>query len=909
MTRLPSHSARHSRGFRAFAAAGALALVASQALAQAIFLTAPQEVSRINRPPVVIDPAPVNTTPARPQPAAAPAPAPAQAPQFPAAATPAPAPQFPAPAVAPVMPGAVLQGPAATGPRPILKPRQTMLRHLANNIQGYRLAGEIGSSEWPMYITDRQARRRLQFQLGYLSAVSVMPEYSRLTLSINDQPVGATPLTAVQSVKTVVFDIPAGLLRPGFNSVRITAEQRHRVDCSIEATQELWTQIDPTQTGLILDESDAAIDAISDLGALPADEQGALPLRAVMPANPTTRDIERMLRVVQLISIIGRFEQPVVDTGAIAGGLYGANLLVGTAAELAAIAGPQMVGLVTKPRAFVLPLTPGRRTTIVVTGADAQQVDEAIKQFLVATKPKGAAAGLRAAAAFPGYRVEGGQRLRLADIGVRSAEFDGRLFRTAFNIIMPSDFYPADYGRATVRVAGGYSPGLTSKAQLVMYVNERTAVSLPLLKSTGEVFKDNPLPVPLGFLRPGLNRIEVEAHVPTPSDESCDTLAAKDAPNRFLFLDSTEIEIPPIARVGRLPDLAVTATGGFPFAGSQRRSKLFMPRIDPKTIGAAATFVAHLAVVAGRPIDFEITQTPPLKAKSPTLAVAPFDALDPDLMKKLDMPVDDLMRVWREKIGVESRGGAEVDDSAVAVDAATRNRLVLQNNFPMACHPPHSLGGFRAMLQNIDRFATGATEEEEVAEDAPAAPAGEEEEASSDLFQEWDARLRNENRLSWLFDFARGVGQWGKAKFTDAGDLFRGFERGGSPAEMSSETSLALGQNILGGANENVWTILTAPNADALADSVACLVDPRVSRQIAGRLSLLDISKAKIDAIPVSNTHFVITQPLSVGNARLIAAGWLSLHSLYYVGAALVFGLLLAVTTRLFVKNVGRRTP
>ena len=62
-----------------------------------------------------------------------------------------------------------------------------------------------------------------------------------------------------------------------------------------------------------------------------------------------------------------------------------------------------------------------------------------------------------------------------------------------------------------------------------MFVNERVAVSLPLLKSTGEVFTDNPLPLPLGFLRPGLNRIEIEAHVPTPSDESCDTLAARDA--------------------------------------------------------------------------------------------------------------------------------------------------------------------------------------------------------------------------------------------------------------------------------------------------------------------------------------------------------------------------------------------
>lgn len=837
-----------SHGLRLLAAAGALGLAACPALAQAIFLTAPQEVSRVDLP------------------------------QAPAAAS------VPAPAAAP--------SPAPARPRMIL-------RHLANNIQGYRLAGEIGSSEWPIYLTDKQARRRLQFQLGYLSAVSVMPEASRLTLAVNDQPVGAAVISAAQTVKTVVLDIPPGLLRPGFNSVRITTEQRHRVDCSLEATQELWTQIDPTQTGLLIDESDAAIDAIADLGALPADEQGALPLRAVMPDKPAPRDMERMLRVVQLISIIGRFEQPVVDSGALAGGRYGANLLVGTASELAAIAGPQMVGAVSRPRAFVLPATPERRTTIVVTGADAQQVDEAIKQFLVAAKPIGAAAGLRAAQAFPGYRVEGGARVRLGDLGVKSAEFSGRLFRAAFNIIMPSDFYPADYGRALVRVAGGYAPGLTRKAQLVMYVNERTAVSLPLLKSTGDVFTDNPLPVPLGFLRPGLNRIEIEAHVPTPSDESCDTLAVRDAPNRFLFLDSTEIDIPAIARVGRLPDLAVTATGGFPYAAPARRSRLYMPRLETLTVGAAATFVAHLAVVAGRPIDFEVTQAPPLNGAGPTLAVAPFDALNADLLDKLDLPAQELARVWRDRIGAESAGGEA--DGSTGLDAITRNRLVLQNNFPMACHPPKSIGGMRAMLQRIDSVVTGAIDEIEGTPGRAGA-----EDGASDLFQQWDARLRNESRLVAMLERARDLAEWGKAKFTDAGNLLR-FEDA-APAQASPLTTLALGQSILKGAGGNVWTVLTAPNAETLSDSVACLVDPRVSRQIAGRVSLLTLSKAKIESLPATNMHFVVTQPLSVGNARLIAAGWLSLHSLYYVGAAIVVALLLALTTRLFVKNVGRRT-
>ena len=826
----------------------AATLAATQAGAQAIFLTAPPAVSHIDQEPVAT-------------PGAAPAPAPA-------------------------------------------KQRPTLLRHLTNNIQGYRLAGETGVSEWPMFLTDAQSRRKLQFQLGFLAAVSVMPEQSTLNLTINDQVVGATPINAVSSVKTVVFDIPPGMMRPGFNSVRLSTEARHRVDCSLQATNELWTQIDPTQTGLILDQADASIDSLVDLGALPADEQGALPIRAVTPANAKAGDIERLLRVVQLISIVGRFEQPVVDAGPIAGGRYGVNLLVGTAAELAATAGAALVGVANQPRAFVLPATPDRRTTIVVTGADAAQVDEAMKQFLVATKPKGAAAGLRAAAAFPGFRIEGGQRVKLSELGVKSAEFDGRLFRAAFNIIMPPDFYPADYGRATLRLAGGYSPGLASGAQVVMTVNERTAVSLPLMKPTGEVFKDNPLPIPLGFLRPGLNRIEIEAHVPAPADESCDTLAMKNSPNRFLFLDSTEIEMPHIARVGRMPDLAVTATGGFPYAGAARRSKLYLPRLDAKSIGAAATIVAHLAISAGRPIDFEITDSVPHKNHGPTLAVAPYDALDPDLLRHLAMPVEDMTRAWREKIGTES--GPSLADAPSAIDAAARNRLVLQNNFPMACRPPKSVGGFREMFKNVDRQSTGATTQPQP---PGAQPVEGDADATQDLFQEWDARVRNEHRWkARIADWAGRVSEWFKAKFTDAGDWISNLDRRNDKSEFSRDTLLALGQNILGEASDDVWTVVTSPNASMLAESVACLVDPRVSRQVAGRVSVLDLARAKIDVTPVTTTRFVVTQPLSVGNARLIAAGWLSLNALYYVAAAVWLGLMLAATTRLFVKNVGRRT-
>lgn len=857
-----------ARVFAVLILAAATLLAAIDVRAQAIFMTAPQELFNLKFDrvrPQVATPAPIIPAPtqARPEPTN----------RASVSATPAS--------------DETIERPFGAG---------VVLRHLTNNIQGYRLAGEIGASEWPIYVTEAQAKRRLQFQLGYLAAVSIMPEASALTLTINDRAIGETPIRAAQAVKTVVFDIPAGAMRPGFNSVRLSTNQRHRVDCSLDATYELWTQIDPTQTGLVLAESDAGVDTLADLGALPPDEQGALPIRAVLPAKPRPSDVERMLRAAQLISIIGRFEQPVVDAGPLAAGRYGINLLVGTAAELAKETNFDALAAVASPRAMVFPATPGRRTTIVVTGATAAQVDEAMKQFLVATTPKGSPQGLRAAAAFPGFRMQGGQRVKLRDLGIVSEEFTGRLFRAAFNIIMPSDFYAADYDRARIRLAGGYAPGLSAKAQIVMSVNDRMAISLGLVKAAGDVFEDNPLPLPLGFLRPGLNRIEIEAHVPTNDDADCDPLGAIHAAKRFLFLDSTEIEMPAIARVARMPDLAVTASGGFPFAGAER-PKLFMPALDQKAIGAAATIVAHLAIAAGRPIDFEIVGAPPGAGKGPTLAVAPLDALDPALLRRLGMPADGLRAAWKPQLAAEKN--APSDAVLSPSETANRNRLVLQRNFPMACYASRPMRS---------RNASEEVDDTPVASIAARRPQSSD---ARDLFEEWEAKLRGGGR--WSFDIAgwlRRTGDWGVAKFADAASWMRsGSVRAVAEGRSASaRTLLAMGQNILGDSGEDVWTVVTAPNSAALAEAAACLVDPRVSRQISGRLSTLDMAEAKVSVAPAESSRFIVTQPLSIGNLRLIAAGWMSLHSLAYVLSTLVIAGLLAVSTRWFVRNVGRKS-
>ena len=775
-----------------------------------------------------------------------------------------------------------------------LKENGVVLRHLTNNVQGFRLSGEVGSSEWPIYVTDTQIQRGLKFQVGFLSAVSVMPEASYLTLMINDQAVGRTNINGARGVRTATFDIPDGLMKPGFNSVRLLAEQRHRVDCSLQATYELWTQIDPTQTGLVLSGS-GAITSVGDLAALPVDEQGAMPIRVIIPDKTSMANIDRVIRATQMLSLFGRFQQTVIDVGSIAEGVHGVNLAIGTVNDLEGLLGNINIGQVTGPRVAVVPAMGGKRTTLVFTGRTEDDVNEAVRQFSASSDLKGTPQGVRAAQAFPGYRLFGGERVKLQDLGVVSQEFSGRLFRVGFNIVLPPDFYSADYAKVILDLAGGYAPGLRTGAQIVVSVNTRNVVSLSLPKTSGDVFRQNPIPLPLGTLRPGLNRIEIEAQLAMPGDAACDPIAAISGKNRFLLLDTTEIELPKIARIAHMPDLAVTATGGFPYASSEKRPPLFVPAPSKEAIGAAATIATHLAISAGRPIAFALTLTEPAQEDGPSLIVAPAQAVPNDSFRSVGLQQQIVLDNWSQALGAEA---APATEALSRTEALARHRLVLQRNFPAACHMPTPQGGFRyaehTLKYRSDRIVVGAIGDSD----------------QNRLYNEWDTNIRSQSGFFGRIknQYNRLV-RWGGAIVGDlrswVGDRF---ETQIKRPVLTRQASLIVAQDLVGGSPENLRTLITAPNAAVLAQSVACLVDPRVWQQIAGRVSVLNAAEGAIVNIPVENSYLIPTQPLSIENMRLIAAGWLSLNPNIYVFMALILAVLLAASTNWFLKGVGRRT-
>ena len=289
------------------------------------------------------------------------------------------------------------------------------------------------------------------------------------------------------------------------------------------------------------------------------------------------------------------------------------------------------------------------RVTLLAVGSTEAEIDRAIASLdaqLRAGKPKGTEAGLRALANVRGRIIKPGESATFRELGVRSEDFNGRFYRSAFSVRMPSDFLAADYDKAILRMEAGYAPGLGRKSELIIRVNGVTASVFPLVRSNGEIMRGREITIPLHFLHPGQNRIELEGRLYAAADESCDALAAMHAAGRLVIIDNSEFELPKIARLARMPDLAATFSAGFPYAGPEG-AVAFIPHPDRDTLGAAATLAASMASAAGTPLNISVSfSAPPIDAGS-ALVIGALRDLPPAMLDAYGLSADSMQTAWR----------------------------------------------------------------------------------------------------------------------------------------------------------------------------------------------------------------------------------------------------------------------
>ena len=720
-----------------------------------------------------------------------------------------------------------------------------MIHRLGPDPHQLRFEGENTAKSWTLYVTAAQAQTRARIHLSYSNAISVMPEVSTLAISVNDVAVAQTPIAAASDPGSVDVELPRGLLSAGYNNVRVAVTQRHRVDCGLEATYELWTQLDPATSGLTFPGlADSNISTLDDLAALSPDATGAVTIRAVVSDSADPEAIDLALSAVQAVVIRAGVARPSVEIVDALDARPGLWVIAGTRDDLRARHLQEFARNSDEP-VLAGGDVPGR-VIVVASGADLKQTRDIIDRILPARRVEVQAAtpsAARGLANVNGLPIGGDTRVSLHDLGVQTEEFNGRLFRSTFDILMPLDFYAADYDKLTLSISAGYAKGLLPSAQVLVRVNEREAGSLPLRNPKGDLFRDRPISISLAALRPGVNRIVIEAQTPTPEDAACDVRNLMDAKKRFVLFDRSELIMPTIARIVRMPNLAVTLSSGFPHQGNGA-GRLFLAKHDRATLGAAATFLSRAASISRRISAPRVTfDREDIKSDS-ALMVGSIEDFSPDVFDVFGIDYRALKETWtRAEPNVSEVPGVSANSAS---DAA----------------------GSPAVF---DQWAEGVKAEPE--------------------------KFGSQASLRAIYDRYFNVHRGDFALLRDP------------PAKIEApeKSSLLLAQAHAPIRGPFTWTLVVGASEQALARDMRSLVAPSNWNQLEGRAASFSPRSGAKNVARSDEAYFVQTQTLTPANLRLVAAGWLSSNIDFYVIAVAFAAVILGFVTMMAVRAHGAK--
>lgn len=520
------------------------------------------------------------------------------------------------------------------------------------------LAGETVRRSWAIYLTPQEAASPAALQIAYQNAIVIAPEASYLRLSINGNRLIDTPISSPNSVARLNADLPAGTLRPGLNELVVEASQRHRTDCTIQSTYELWTQFDPTRTFLSFrDQGSRHWKSFEDIRAIGVDERGETSFSLIVPSLTQAVATAPVVRLAEALAILTDMPNQTFDLRETPGRPAGpgrASVIVGPAAEIQQVLPQLPAGASTSPVSAMIDDQRNGTSTFVVTGPNWQAVNSAIDELVrQLDRP---ADSRRASLATQAWHMpdvpiffEAGRK-RFSELGVPTQEFAGRLFKTDFSIGVPSDFYADSYGHVTLLLDAAYSEEVQPGSHIDVYVNDNIAATVPITATGGEILRHLPVNVTMRHFRPGDNKISIEAVLRTKADSVCAPGATASSSSRFVLFDSSELVMPNFARIGRTPNLGAVAGTGFPYSRAASPIPLVVDNAQPEILSSAVSLLARMSVAAGRPIPVDVTAAVATVTDRDAIFVGAISQIPATVLSQLGI-ADDSQTRWGEAVG------------------------------------------------------------------------------------------------------------------------------------------------------------------------------------------------------------------------------------------------------------------
>lgn len=728
-----------------------------------------------------------------------------------------------------------------------------------------RFEGETDSRSWAFFLTQDEAASGSSLSVGYQNAVVVMPEASKLKVSVNGEAISEIPIISSQGIKRILLPIRQGFLRTGQNIMRIEATQRHRTDCTIKATYELWTEIDAASTSLIFMEgAPRTIRSLEDLPAIGLDNFGVTTIRVVAPRiyRPEIRD--RLLRLVQLVALRGRYAHPVIqvletDPGPSPVGTL--KVVMGIASELRGFTAAVPEAATIQPLALMMQDPGSLAPYLLVSGPSWTDLDNAInivggKGLTAGTMDRGAID--TASWLWPESPIVRDERqMRFSELGIPTQEFSGRRFRARFAIDLPSDFYATDYGEATLYLDAAHTSVVLPGSHVDIYVNGRVSATTRIT-SRGGIFRRYPIRIPMRNFKPGINHISFETILLTAADERCVPGETLSDTGRFALFDTTSLYVPAFGRIGRTPDLSTLSTGGFPYGDAP--AAIVLARQDALNYSAAGTLLARMARDGNAPVRAYFVNAASAGDVS-VIHIGAMDQLPSGLLARVNIS-DDLRNLWQSGpvLNWPPPGGARPEN------------LV----------PPT---GKAISGPSSGRAATEAVEQA----------------STEEIRRRWSENLQ---RRGFLQQSLESITNWIEATFNLSVARLSQDDRRDRPYEPPQRSTLLLAQGPADGSGTR--TLVTARTEETLAEEIVRLTRPMVWSQLAGAAASLDPVEDRLDVEPIDRFTFVQTQPLSFSNLRLVAANWMSINILQYALLLVACCTFLGLSTYLLLSRLGR---
>ena len=520
------------------------------------------------------------------------------------------------------------------------------------------LSGEIDQRQWTLYLTPEQAKAAVSLNIGYQNAIVVAPESSNLEVSVNNVALDRKSVTSPDGEGNVSMSIPAGALQAGANAISLGVQQRHRTDCTVQSTYDLWTDVSPVGTYIAFN-ADVAnrFDTVDDIQATGADATGTTTINIVAPGLSNPASAQPLLKLAQALAL--RTQMPnqkiIFDTQVPRDRTPGTlTVLVGTSREIAAAT--QAV----PPEALVGPYSGFENdivkgiSALVVSGPTPQALAQAIDTLSAAVeRPLGSARSTLSTKSWhtpDAPLVMSDTRIALSRLGIRSSEFSGRRFRTDFTIGTPADFYASAYGEATLLLDAAYSNEILPGSHIDVYVNGNIASTVPISNRGGGIFRHLPIKFTLRHFVPGVNTVAIEAILVTDADAACLPGAPAAQTPRFALFDTTEFHMPDFALIGRAPDLAAMNGVGQPYRANAQPVAVWLERVDTDTMSAAATLLSRLAIAGGHPVNVEMVATPAAVGERNALFFGTLGQMPQALVNQLDLASASQV-AWKENDG------------------------------------------------------------------------------------------------------------------------------------------------------------------------------------------------------------------------------------------------------------------